>query len=81
MEVLAPNTTQNGAATIEYKDARTGYTTDNAIGCLNGTFSESSWPIKLGGRSTATSGNSIVVRITTSASWTGDISRIQLTWL
>jgi hypothetical protein len=80
LEILAPNTTQNGSAVVEFKDARTAYTTDNAIGCLNGAFSESSWPITLGGRSTATSGNSIVVRVTASAAWTGDISRIQLTW-
>lgn len=81
LEVLAPNTTKNGLSVTEFKDARVGYTLDSNIGCLNGIYSPSNWPITLGTQSTATSGNCIVLRITAGPLWTGSIDRIQITWL
>lgn len=80
LEILAPNTTRNSSNVVEFKDAATAFTTNIDIGCLNGTLSPTNWPITLGTQSTATSQNSIVIRITASSAWTGTISNISLTW-
>lgn len=83
-EVLAPNTTQNGAGTIEWKDAVTAFTSVNSIGCYASTYGSTiptNWGCTIGTRNTSTSGNVIVVRITASAAWTGSISSVVITWL
>ncbi len=83
-EVLAPNTTQDGGATVEFKDAVVPYTDIDAIGCYGSSFGStipSDWGVTLGSRNTSTSGGAIVVRITASSAWTGNISQIQIEWL
>lgn len=84
LEILAPNTTQNGSATVEFKDAVTAYTDNNAIGCFASTYGATiptSWGITLGTRDTSTSGNVIVMRIKAAAAWTGNISAMSVTVL
>ena len=81
LELLAPNTTQNGSGTVEFKDCYVSYTDNNSIGCYtSGTRSSttSNWVCTLGSRSTATSGNVIVIRITASSSWTGVLESISV---
>jgi hypothetical protein len=81
MEMLLPNTTQNGSGTIEFKDCYETYTDINGIGCYSsGTRDDttSNWVCTSGSRSTATSGNVIVIRITASSSWTGYIESISV---
>lgn len=84
VELLAPNTTKNGAGTVEWKDLVMAYTTDSAIGCYAGMYGDTiptDWGATIGSKSTATSGNAIVLRITASSSWTGYISNITCTFL
>ena len=81
MELLVPNTTQNGSATIEFKDCYSTYTDINGIGCYSSGVREdntSNWLCTSGSRSTSTGGNVIVIRITASSSWTGNISSISV---
>jgi hypothetical protein len=83
MEILAPNTTTDGSNVV-WKDAVTAYTTDNSVGAYASTFGSTiptNWGVTLGTKSTATSGNVIVVRITASSSWTGSIDNIAVTML
>lgn len=84
VEFLLPNTTQNGGGTIEFKDANIAYTDINSIGCYASTYGSnvgsvagSDWGISFGSRNTSTSGNAVVIRISTGAAWTGDISNIE----
>lgn len=82
-EILAPNTTQDGVGTIEWKDMVTPFTTEDAIGAYASTYGSTiptDWGVSLGSRSTATSGNAIVIRITASSSWSGSINSVALTW-
>lgn len=84
MEILAPNTTQNGSGTVQFKDAVVAYTDNDAIGCFSATHGATiptNWGITLGTRSTATSGSVIVMRITAASGWTGNIGAITLTVL
>lgn len=82
VELLAPNTTQNGAAAIEWKDALVAYTDDNAIGCqssssgLGGGSTSATLNLTLGTRSTSTSGLVVLLRITAASGWTGNLSAI-----
>lgn len=80
VELLAPNTTSNGIST-EFKDCVTAYTTDNAIGCYAATYGATiptNWGLTLGTKSTATSGNAVILRITVGNGWTGSINNISL---
>ena len=80
-ELLAPNTTKNGSNTVEFKDCFVSYTADTAIGCYaSGTKSSttSNWACSLGTKSTATSGNVVVIRITASSGWTGALETISV---
>lgn len=80
VELLAPNTTSDGVST-EFKDCVTAYTTDNAIGCFGATYGPTiptNWGLTLGTKSTATSGNAVILRITVGNGWTGSISNISL---
>lgn len=82
-ELLAPNTTQDVGATIEWKDMVAAYTDDNSIGAYaasQGGTIPTNWGSTIGTRSTSTSGNVIAVRITASAAWTGSISNISVTF-
>ena len=82
-EILAPNTTQNGGATIEWKDMFTAHTDNDSIGAYSasvGSTIPTSWGVTLGTRSTSTSGNAIVVRITAAAAWSGYIESIALSF-
>lgn len=82
-EVLAPNTTSDGVS-VEWKDMVTAYTSDIAIGAYAGTYGSSipsNWGVTIGTKSTATSGNVIVLRITAPSSWTGTISNIECNFL
>lgn len=84
MEILAPNTTQNGSGTVQFKDAVVAYTDNDAIGCFSATHGATiptNWGVTLGTRSTATSASVIVCRITAAAAWTGNIGSITLTVL
>lgn len=82
VELLAPNTTQNGAAAIEWKDALVAYTDDNAIGCqssnsgLGAGSTSATLNLTLGTRSTSTSGLVVLLRITAASGWTGNLSAI-----
>jgi hypothetical protein len=83
VELLAPNTTSNGGSTV-WKDMVTAYTTDNAVGAFAASYGATiptSWGASLGTKSTATSGNAIVIRITAASGWTGSINNITLTVL
>lgn len=80
-EVLAPNTTQDGSGDIEFKDCVVPYTSDAAIGAFASTYGgtiPTNWGITLGSRSTATSGNVIIIKITAGPLWTGNISNINV---
>lgn len=82
-ELLAPNTTSNGVTTV-WKDMVTAYTTDNSVGAFAASYGATiptSWGTSLGTKSTATSGNVIVVKITAASGWTGSIDNITLTVL
>jgi hypothetical protein len=83
-EVLAPNTTKQGA-TVEWKDAVVPKgSSDNDKGCYASTYGNSiptNWGCTLGTKNTSTSGNVIVIRVTASAAWTGSISSIGITFL
>lgn len=81
LEMLAPNTTQNGSTTLEYKDTQRNFTTIDDIGCRASTFgatNPSAMGITLGSRSTATSASTILLKISASSAWTGSISNISL---
>jgi len=81
IELLAPNTTSNGVTT-EFKDVLVGYTSDTAIGCHAATYGSTAytaWGMTLGTKSTATSGNAIIMRITVPSGWTASISSITVT--
>jgi hypothetical protein len=81
LEMLAPATTKNGSNVVEFKDCYTAYTTDQDIGCYaTGTRSSSTsnWKCSLGTKSTSTSGNVVVVRITASSTWTGSLGAISV---
>ena len=81
LEILAPNTTSNGAS-VEFKDAIVAYTSDSATGCHAATYGSTqytAWGITLGTKSTATSGNVIILRITAGSDWTASISNIAIT--
>jgi hypothetical protein len=81
LELLAPNTTKNGSSVVEFKDCFVAYTDDNSIGCYaSGTRSSttSNWVCSLGTKSTSTSGNAVVVRITASSSWTGVLETLSV---
>jgi len=84
LELLAPNTTVNGGATVEFKDCVTAYISDTAIGCYASTYGSTiptNWGITLGTKSTATSGSAIILRVTVGQGWTGSISNISVTVL
>ena len=78
-EVLAPNTT-NG-----WKDAAVAHSgVDTDLGCYASTYGNTiptSWGCTFGTKNTSTAGNVIVVKITASAAWTGNISSVGITWL
>jgi collagen type VII alpha len=81
MEMLAPNTTVNGSAVVEFKDCYVAYTADTAIGCYaSGTRSSSTsnWVCSLGTKSTSTSGSVVVIRITAAAAWTGVLETLSV---
>ncbi len=82
-ELLAPNTTED-TGVVEFKDMVTAHdSNDNHIGCYASTYGSTiptNWGVTIGGKSTATSGNAIVIRITASSSWTGNISNITCTF-
>ncbi|MCP4651059.1 MAG: hypothetical protein GY853_13410 [PVC group bacterium] len=83
-EILAPNTTQDVGATVEFKDMKTAYTDDDSIGAYASAFGSSipdTWGGTIGTRSTSTSGNVLVIRLTIGADWTGNISHIEMTFL
>ena len=84
MEVLAPNTTRDGSDNVVWKDGVVSFTDEESVGCYASTYGNSiptNWGMTLGTKNTSTSGNVIVIRITASTSWTGNISNIALTWL
>lgn len=86
VEFLLPNTTQDGVGTIEFKDANIAFTSIDDIGCYASTYGSNvgdtagaDWGISFGSRSTATSGNGVIIRITAGQGWTGDIQTVQFT--
>lgn len=85
LEILAPNTTKDNNGAVEWKDAVEPHdANDRDIGCFASTFGDTiptNWGLTLGSENTSTSGNVILIRITASASWTGSINSIILTWV
>jgi hypothetical protein len=84
IELLAPSQTTNGVTT-EWKDCTVSYTTDNAIGCYSssngsnvGSISGQAWGLTTGTKSTANSGDVIILKITAPSTWTGNISQINI---
>ncbi len=80
VELLAPNTTTGSG--VEFKDCLTAYTIDSAIGCHAATFGSSfssGYGVTIGSKSTATSGNAIIIRLTVGSSWSGKITGMSLT--
>lgn len=85
IEILAPSQTKNGSSVTEWKDCVTSYTADSAIGAYNasggsnvGSISGANWGLTIGTKTTANSGNVIILRITASSSWTGSIDTINI---
>ncbi len=86
LELLAPNTTSDATGSppsgnIEFKDCYTSHTAIEDDGCYTlGTrdIDTTDWACTLGTRSTADSGNAIVIRITASDAWTGYIESISV---
>lgn len=87
IELLAPSQTTDGVTT-EWKDCTVSYTTDSAIGCYSssngsnvGSISGQAWGLTTGGKTTANSGDAIVLKITAPSTWSGNISQINITKL
>lgn len=87
IQLLAPSQTTNGVST-EWKDCTVSYTTDNAIGCYSssngsnvGSISGLAWGLTTGGKTTANSGDVIILKITAPSTWSGNISQINITKL
>jgi hypothetical protein len=85
IEILAPSQTKNGGGVTEWKDCVTAYTTDSAIGAYNasggnnvGNTAGANWGLTIGTKTTANSGNVIVVRVRAASAWTGNISQLNI---
>lgn len=87
VEILLPSQTQgngtDGSGTIIgsgvcFKDCRTAFTDDNGSGARDGTFVATNWPLTVGTKSTALSGQTAILRITAAATWAGKITNISL---
>lgn len=85
IEILAPSQTKNGSSVTEWKDCFTAYTVDSAIGAYNagggsgvGSIAGANWGLTIGTKTTANSGNVIVLKITAAAAWTGSIDTINI---
>ncbi len=85
IELLAPSQTTDGSTT-EWKDCTVAYTTDNAIGCYSstngsnvGSISGLAWGLTTGTKTTANSGDVIILKITAPSTWTGNLSQINIT--
>ena len=85
IEILAPSQTQNGSSVTEWKDCVTAYTADSAIGAYNasggsnvGSIAGANWGLTIGTKTTANSGNVIILRITSAAAWTGSIDTVNI---
>lgn len=85
IEILAPSQTKNGSSVTEWKDCVTAYTADSAIGAYNasgganvGSIAGANWGLTIGTKTTANSGNVIVLRITSAAAWSGSIDTINI---
>jgi hypothetical protein len=85
IQILAPSQTKNGSSVTEWKDCVTAYTADSAIGAYNasgganvGNIAGAAWGLTIGTKTTANSGNVIILKITASASWTGTIDTINI---
>lgn len=85
IEILAPSQTKNGSSVTEWKDCVTAYTADSAIGAYNasggsnvGSIAGANWGLTIGTKTTANSGNVIVLRITAAAAWSGSIDTINI---
>src|SRR6185369_4498445 len=78
IEILAPSQTKDGSNVTVWKDAVTAYTADTAVGAYNasgggnvGSIAGANWGLTIGTKTTANSGNVIVLRITAASAWTG----------
>lgn len=85
IEILAPSQTKNGSNVTVWKDCVTAYTVDTAVGAYNasgganvGNITGSAWGLTIGTKSTAASGNVIVLKITASSTWSGTIDTINI---
>lgn len=81
LEILAPNTTTDGSNVV-WKDATVSYDgNDDAVGCYAGTYGSNiptDWGVTIGTKNTSTSGGYIVVKITVSSTWSGNITSLSL---
>lgn len=85
IEILAPSQTKNGSNVTVWKDCVTAYTADSAIGAYNasgganvGSIAGANWGLTIGTKTTANSGNVIILRIRAAAAWTGLIDTINI---
>jgi hypothetical protein len=85
IEILAPSQTKNGSNVTEFKDCVVAATVDSAIGAYNaagggnvGNIAGANWGLTIGTKTTANSGNVVVLKITTAAAWTGSIDTINI---
>lgn len=85
IQILAPSQTKNVSGTTEWKDCVTAYTQVDAIGAYNasgganvGNTSGANWGLTIGTKTTAASGNVIILKITADSAWAGTITRVEI---
>lgn len=85
IQILAPSQTTNGSGTTEWKDCVTAFTTEGAIGAYSaslganvGNTTGSNWGLTIGYKTTAASGNVIILKITADSAWTGKITQVEI---
>jgi hypothetical protein len=84
VEIAAPTQTEDGSANFEFKDALRAYTTDSAIGCVDGSLpsgADPQWNLTIGTKSTANSANTIIVRISYPAASVAQITQSTFTFV
>lgn len=85
VEMLLPNTTQDGVGSVEFKDCSVAFTDIDSDGCYASTYgsnvgdvSGANWGLTAGSRNTATAGNAVIIKIIAGQGWTGNITNISL---
>ena len=84
VELLAPATTKDGSNAVVWKDCMVAHDGDDThVGCYAGTYGSTiptAWGLTIGSKNTSTSGHVVLIRVTASASWTGSIDSMSLSF-